>query len=305
MEQDLSTPADANSEGAPEQSAPAETQQDGNTQADGSQQDTQEESLSRMALVQARTERELRELRQEMRDKDTKLADLQQAAETLSTLKSSVAKGDYSGVESVLGGSYQQWTNAEVDKPSEEQQAQQAILDRLQALENQNRTAQEKAQASAKVAEEQKKAQALEGRRTYVRDEMVAKAEGESMAYIGAMAAEDRVIQAYDAAHKETGVHPDESKVASAVEAALEKELTQSVKALLKLEKFRKLVQSELQATTNQTQQANTGKQGPGLQLTNEDIAGTVRDGDGVPLDDKQAEARAFAEMDRAISQMR
>lgn len=269
--------------------------------AEGLQENGQTETLSRMALVQAQTERELRELRSQMRERDEQLAGLQASHATLESLRESVKKGDYSGLEKELGADYARWTESELEKPSKDQQEVLALQARLEALESSSKKAQEREQAVQKAQQETERAELLQKRRAYVRDEMVGKAEGESMGFIDALGATDRVIATFDQAYKDTGIEPNEATIATRVEKELTGELTQSLENLLKLDKFRTLV-TQMLKQDNDTQQAAQGT--PRLDLSNADLAETTRSGDRANLGDKEAEAKAFAAMDRVISQM-
>lgn len=300
-----STPAEGTPKGAPtatdagtgENSEQAAGQQQAQEQAAQQEQ----ERFSKMAVVQARTEKELRQLREEVRGKDAQIAELQQSADRFNALKSSVAKGDYSGVEKELGGSYNKWTEAELDKPSPEQQAMRELNERMERIEAQNNEYREREKAQKVAEQEAEKARVVDAKREYVRNELVAKAEGESLGYVSVLGSYDAVIAKYDEKRQETGVDPDESAVASEVEARIEKELTESITSLMKLQKFRDLV-SRVQQETQQTQQAETGKKGEAKTITNADISEAVNDGKKVSLSDEEATARAFARMDRAMA---
>lgn len=297
-----STPAEGAPPPAAEGTGESTEQAAGQQQAQEQAAQQEQERFSRMAVVQARTEKEMRQLREDMRAKDEQLAHLQESANRLEALRASVQKGDYSGVEKELGGSYQKWTDAELDKPSPEQQKMIELHERIERMEKQSTEYREREKAQQVAAQEAEKASAINAKREYVKTELLPKAEGEALGFVAALGAHDSVIAEYDSKRQETGVEPDEMAVATAVEERLQEELTASLTSLMGLQKFRDLV-SKLQEQ-HQTQQADKGNESKGKSITNADISEAVNDGEKVVLDDKEAWARAEAAMDRAIAKM-
>lgn len=256
--------------------------------------DQQQERYAHMAAVQARTERELRQLQQKLREQTEVASSQQAAADEYASLKQAIQSGDYSVLEK-LGATYDGWTDAQLSRPSEQDQALQQLRNELDELKQERQARQE--QEATRTQQE-----SLQAQRDYVRDEIVGKAEGEALGLVAALQGYDSVLSEYHAEHKRTGIVPDENAVATRVEQRLAEDLRNEMKALLGVKKFRDIL-SGLQQEMQQTQQADQGRtSSAGKSIPTADLAQNAGGRTTTELSDAEASARALARVEQAIS---